>query len=104
MYAVIRRYRAAQLGAIQQTTREAQARFLPIVSQIKGFVSYTIINAGPTEAVTVSLFESREGADESVRQAAAWVKQNPDVSRLLTDAPEIIAGDVTLHHSTSASP
>lgn len=99
MYTVIRRYRSAQLGSIQDATRAAQAQFVPILSEIVGFVSYTIVNAGPSELVTVSLFETREGADESVRQAAAWIKRNPEVSSLASVPPEIIAGEVTLHHA-----
>jgi hypothetical protein len=43
---------------------------------------------------TVSVFESEEGAEESNRAAAAWLKENlPDLN---VQAPYVTAGEVVL--------
>ena len=43
---------------------------------------------------TVSLFENEQGAEESNRAAAAWLKENlPDMN---VEAPYVTAGEVVL--------
>lgn len=96
MYAVIRHYRS-QAGSVEEATSQVQEQLLPKIRQIAGFAGYYVFNPGPQEIATISLFESQAGADESVRQAKEWVRQNPVMARLLPDPPQIIAGEVTLH-------
>ena len=96
MYAVIRHYRS-QAGSVEEATRQVQEELLPKVRQIAGFVGYYLFNPSPQEIAAISLFESQAGAEESVRKAQEWVRQNPDIARLLPDPPQIIAGEVTLH-------
>jgi hypothetical protein len=44
---------------------------------------------------SLSVFKDKAGADESVRLAADYVKEN--LSKLLTQKPEIIEGPIKAH-------
>ena len=95
MYATIRRYEVAEDGQMDEITRDIRENFLPMISELPGFVSYDVLDAGGRLA-TVSVFETKEGADESTRRAAEYVKQNPTFQRRLSK-PGITQGEVTLH-------
>ena len=43
------------------------------------------------------MFETPAGAEESNRVAAEFVKNNPDLARLIKSKPEITAGSVGAH-------
>ncbi|HEX6966351.1 MAG TPA: hypothetical protein VF166_11165 [Gemmatimonadaceae bacterium] len=94
MYATIRRY-SYERGDVHELSRQIQQGFVPIVSKLPGFVAYYVVNSGMSTLSTISIFESREGADQSVRAAADWVGQNLAEAGL--SRPQITAGDVTVH-------
>jgi hypothetical protein len=56
-------------------------------------LAYYALNAG--KIATVSVFEDQAGAEESIRMAADWVRQN--LASLLPNPPEITAGEVEAH-------
>jgi len=58
-------------------------------------VRYYWLDTGNGEGASVSVFKDKAGADESVRLAADWVKEN--LSKLLIQKPEIIAGPIKAH-------
>ena len=58
-------------------------------------MAYYALNTGAGEIATVSVFEDQAGADESIRMAADWVRQN--LAALLPNPPEITAGEVEAH-------
>jgi len=70
----------------------AQQGFVPLVSQIPGFVAYYGVDAGNDVVVTISLFQDQAGEEESTRRAADWVKQN--VAEFIQGAVELTAGEV----------
>ena len=96
MFATIRRY-TVQGAQMEEMTRDIRENFLPRITQVPGFVSYDVLAAGD-RLVTVSVFETREGAEESTRRAAEYVKQNPTFQRGLSK-PEITQGEVRLHEA-----
>jgi hypothetical protein len=67
----------------------------PIIKDADGFLAYYALNAGAGEIATVSVFENQAGAEESIRMAADWVRQN--LAALLPNSPEITAGEVGAH-------
>ena len=97
MYATIRRYTVQGSGQMDEMMRDIRENFVPLIRQVPGFVSYHVLDAGD-RLVTVSVFESKEGADESSRRAAEYIKQNPTFQRGLSQ-PEITAGEVKVHHA-----
>jgi len=94
MYASIRRYKSSPGGAAELARRVNQG-FVPIISKAPGFVAYYVVDAGNDVVASVSVFQDQAGAEESNRMAADWVKDN--IAALVTGAPEITAGAVTVH-------
>jgi hypothetical protein len=81
--------------SVDEVMRQVNEGFIPIIKDADGFLAYYALNAGAGEIATVSVFEDQAGAEESVRMAADWVRQN--LAALLPDPPEVTAGDVEAH-------
>jgi len=90
-YGVLRRYQTDPKN-VDTIVARARDGFVPIVSAIPGFTSWTILDAGDGTALTLSGFTSRESADESTGRAANWVREN--LGPLLPNPPEVISGEI----------
>jgi hypothetical protein len=97
MYAMIRRY-TFKTGTNQKTVddfvKRIEEKFFPMTQEIRGFHSYAVQLTTNKELVTISLFEDRNGATESVRKAAEFVSKDPIKDSL--SKPEILEGEVPL--------
>lgn len=91
MFASIRKYKT---NSPDEVIRRANSGFAQIISKAPGFVQYCTVNAGKDVVVSVSIFDTKAGADESNRLAADWVKQN--IASLVTGAPEIMEGEARI--------
>ena len=98
MYAAIRYYRTDP-DSIDEVTRRVREGFVPLIRETAGFVSYFVLapSERENELVSVSVFESKEGAEESNEKAADWVAQN--LSELLRPAPEFADGEVVVYEA-----
>src|ERR671939_757588 len=94
MHVVIRRYQTDP-GSVGEVMRHVNEGFIPIIKDAEGFLAYYALNAGAGEIATVGVFEDQAGAEESIRMAADWVRQN--LAALLPNPPEITAGEVEAH-------
>jgi hypothetical protein len=91
MYAVIRAYSGNSDLADALAAREEDVRNL--IGGINGFKAYYLLRLAEGTS-TVSVFEDKEGAEESSRVAAAWLAENlPDLN---VAAPYVTAGDVVM--------
>lgn len=90
MYANIRRYSGAT--STKDLISRAQKEFVPMIKKVDGFKSYHLVDAGNGIVATISMFESKAGADESVRLAAEWIK-SAGLSAQLPNPPEITVGE-----------
>ena len=89
MFAVIRHYHFnPEHGA--EIDRRIREEFVPLIKNAKGFVRYYWLDTGNGEGASLSVFQDKAGADESVRLAADYIKEH--LSKLLTQKPEIIEG------------
>jgi hypothetical protein len=97
MYATIRRY-SAKTPVPQQTVEEFKRRieekYVPLILDIRGFHGYGVLSTGNKELVSFSIFEDKEGATESTRRAAEFVRNDPLVEQL--GKPEVIEGDLLI--------
>jgi hypothetical protein len=93
MFAAIRRYNTDP-DSIEEVAQKVNEGFVPLISDIPGFVVYIALNAGQGEYGTVSVFEDQASAEESNRVAEQWVNEN--LSGLLPD-PEFAAGEVVAY-------
>ena len=94
MFAVIRHYHFDPKDGAE-IDRRIHEEFVPIVKSAKGFVRYYWLDTGDGEGASLSVYKDKAGADESVRLAAAYVKEH--LSKLLIQKPEIIEGPVKAH-------
>jgi heme-degrading monooxygenase HmoA len=97
MFVAIRYYRTDP-DSIDEVVQRVKEGFVPIIRDTQGFVSYFVLtpNEREDELVSVSVFESREGAEESNERAEDWVRQNLSGLLLL---PEFAAGEVVVYEA-----
>ena len=92
MYAAVRWYPGGSelLDAIVQNESDVKR----IISGIEGFRSYYMVRTAEGDAMSVSVFDDQNGAEESNRQAADWVRQNAaDVAV----TPQLSGGEVVIN-------
>lgn len=94
MYATIRRYRGLNAGSSQEIMVRVQDGFVPLISALPGFLEYRVLEAGPGELVSLTVFTDRAGAEEAARRSQEWVSKN--LSSFILDAPEITQGEIIL--------
>ena len=76
---------------ISERTREG---FLPIISESPGYVLYAMTSVLPDQLLAVNIFQSEEQMQAANDKAADFIAGN--FADLLTVAPQITAGDVTV--------
>ena len=94
MFAAIRRYNTDP-DSIEEVARKVNEGFVPVISDMPGFVVYIALNAGQGEYGTVSVFEDQASAEESNRVAEQWVNEN--LRELLPTPPDYAAGEVVVY-------
>lgn len=92
MYAVIRRY--SGVAKLINELDKKQDEVKKVLGEGPGFIAYYAIRDGEALA-TVTVCKDREGADESSRRSAAWVRENLPGVRVT--APEAYGGEVFIH-------
>ena len=99
MFAAIRYYQADP-PSINEVVRRVQEEFVPLIRDMRGFVSYFILLPSEREEdiVSVSVFEDQQSAEESNTKAAEWVVQN--LSELLRPTPEFANGQVVVYEAS----
>jgi hypothetical protein len=90
-HGVLRIYKVSP-SSVEEIVRRAEEGFVPLISKAPGFVRYSIIDLGNGNLASTSAFETREGAENSVRLAADWIKQN--LSALVPNPPEVVAAQI----------
>lgn len=90
MWTAVRRYEG--ITDPGEAGRLVQERFVPLLQRVPGFIAYYWLDAGNGVMASVSVFENQAGADESVRMAREWVRQN--AATLIPNAPQVTEGNV----------
>lgn len=90
MYAVIRHYHfnPADSDEINRRVRDA---FVYLLRKSPGFEAYYWLDTGEGEGASISVFDTKDGAEESTRTAARFVEEH--LASLL-GKPELIRGEV----------
>lgn len=91
MYGVFRRYRFDPKHA-EEINREDQEFFVPMIKDAPGFVAYFWIDSGDGVGESISVFQTKQEAEASVRMSATWVKMHQLYG--LLGAPEVVQGEV----------
>lgn len=91
MYASVR-VTQAKPGSVAKIGQRVTDDFVPIVSEIPGFLGYYVITVGVDKLVTVSIFEDHQGAQASIQASYEWVSQN--ITEWLAHPLDIMEGEV----------
>ncbi|TML85000.1 MAG: hypothetical protein E6G08_16220 [Actinobacteria bacterium] len=92
MYAIVRQYEGSPdlVDALVRSESDVKR----IITGISGFKAYYLVRTTEGEATSISVYEDENGAKDSTRQAAEWVRENlPD---LAVSPPQVTAGEVVL--------
>jgi hypothetical protein len=87
-------------GTFPDLTSVVEKGMLPQFAKEPGFVDYGLVDIGDHKVVAISIWETREEAQNSIAMAAKWVRENiSDRVRLLTTQ----VGDLALFHGMPAA-
>ncbi|HET9392478.1 MAG TPA: hypothetical protein VFO29_02975 [Candidatus Rubrimentiphilum sp.] len=102
MFCVVRQYKMKPVEDFTKLIDQVRDGFLPIVSKAPGYVGYSVARTTDGDLVTTGFFQDRAGADESVRLAADWVKEN--LASAVDGPPRIMEGEVQFHERRTGEP
>ena len=82
-------------GTFPELTGMVAKGILPMFTKEPGFVDYGLVDAGHNKVVAISIWETRDAAQNSVTTAASWIRDNiADRVRLVNT----YVGDLALFH------
>ena len=73
--------------------------FIPIISEMPGFVAYYWVDAGDGVIVSTSVFEHKDAEEESTFRAGEFVAEH--LAPLLPNPPQVTADEVGVYKATS---
>ncbi len=71
--------------------------FVPIISEMPGFVAYYNVDAGDGVMVSTSFFEHKDAEEQSNFRAGEFVEEH--LAALLPNPPQVTAGEVVNYKS-----
>jgi hypothetical protein len=93
MYVAVRRYEG--VTNTQEVRRLVEEDFMPIISEMPGFIAYYCVDAGDGVMVTTSVFEHKDAEEQSTFRAGEFVAK--DLSLLSPNPPQVTAGEVVAY-------
>lgn len=90
MYAAVRRYEG--IVDDDEAARLVRESFMPQLEKVPGFLAYYWIDAGDGVMASLSVFDDKAGADESVKFARKWIEEN--APNLFPNPPRVTEGEV----------
>jgi hypothetical protein len=97
MYVAVRRYEGATDP--QRVAQLVDEIFVPIISQLPGFVAYYAVDAGDGVVLSTSVFEHKDAEEQSTFLAGEFVAEH--LATLLPNPPQITAGEVLTYKAKS---
>jgi hypothetical protein len=91
VYATVRRYEGVTNP--REAGQWVNESFVPLISQLPGFVAYFWVDAGDGVMISTSVFQDQASEEESNSKAAEWVREN-DMGEVMPNPPQITAGEV----------
>jgi hypothetical protein len=90
MYVAVRRYEGVTDS--EKVAKLVDEGFLPIISEMPGFVAYYCVDAGDGVIVSTSVFEHKAAEEQSTFRAGEFVQEH--LAPLLPNPPQVTAGEV----------
>ncbi len=96
MYVTVRRYEG--VSDPSEVGRLVEEGWLPIISEMPGFMAYYWVDAGDGVIISTSVFEHQAAEEQSNWRAGEFVAQY--LAPLLPNPPQITAGEVGVYKSS----
>src|SRR5918994_7566082 len=93
MYVAVRRYEG--MTDSQRVAEVAQEGFVPMISEMPGFVAYYLVDAGDGVSVSTSVFEHKDAEEQSTFVAGEFVGEH--LAPLMPNPPQVTAGEVVAY-------
>ena len=90
MYVTVRRYEG--VSESQKVAQLVDEGFIPIISEMPGFVAYYFVDAGDGVMVSTSVFEHKDAEEQSNFRAGQFVAEH--LAPLLPNPPQVTTGEV----------
>jgi hypothetical protein len=90
MYVAVRRYDGVPDS--QKVAQLVEEKYVPIISEMPGFVAYYCVDAGDGVMVSTSVFEHKDAEEQSTFRAGQFVAE--DLGQLAPNPPQVTAGEV----------
>ena len=75
MFIAVRKYRVRR-GSTVGWAQRVRDSFVPLMRELAGFRGYYLLDGGPDELITISMFDSADEALVSNAKAADWLRNN----------------------------
>ena len=97
MYIAVRRYEG--VSDSQKVGQLVDEGFVPIISEMPGFVAFYWVDAGDGVVASTSVFEHKDAEEQSNIEAREYVAEY--LAPLMPNPPLVTAGEVGVHRATS---
>jgi hypothetical protein len=97
MYVAVRRYDG--VTDPQKAGQLVQEGFIPLISELPGFVAYYWVDAGDGVMVSTSVFEHKDAEEQTNYVAGEFVAEH--LAPLLPNPPQISSGEVVAYKGSS---
>ena len=96
MYVAVRRYEG--VTDPQKAGQLVDEGFVPIISEMPGFVAYYCVDAGDGVMVSTSVFEHKDAEEQSNFRAGEFVTEH--LAPLLPNPPQVSAGELVAYKAS----
>lgn len=93
MFAAIRRGKLKP-GMAEEFAKRVKAGAVPVLTKLSGFKAYYLVFGGEDVVMAVSLFTSRQAAEDSNAKLMPWIKES--LGPLLASPTEATEGEVVI--------
>jgi hypothetical protein len=97
MYIAVRRYEG--VSDSQKVRQLVDEGFVPIISEIPGFVAFYWVDVGDGVVASTSVYEHKHAEEQSTIEAREFVQEH--LAPLMPNPPQVTAGEVGVYKATS---
>ena len=98
MYIAVRRYEG--VSDVQKVRQLVDEGFVPIISEIPGFVAFYWVDVGDGVVASTSVYEHKHAEEQSTIEAREFVQEH--LAPLMPNPPQVTAGEVGVYKATTS--
>jgi hypothetical protein len=101
MYRAVRKYDLSP-GSSEEFLQRIQESFVFLISQLPSFIAYETHRVGSNQVITISTFDTRAGAEDSILRALRWIQEN--CTKLMQGLPKLTVSQVLTAQTSLDAP